>query len=77
MRETEGPVVVLFVAIIIILVYSYISDSLDTNRRLHETIDQQADIINETSDENAKLKGMLQYIYYNKYSITDPDKPTH
>ena len=76
MRETEGPVVVLFIAIIIILVYSYISDSLDTNRRLHETIDQQADIINKTTEENTKLKGMLQYIYYSNYN-TLPDNPTH
>ena len=86
-RETEGPVVVLFVAIIVVLLYNYIDSYIETNRKLNETIDNQQLIIQKKIEENKQLSELVSYMYYRQTGKQIPNtwtpipngslKPTH
>ena len=63
-RETEGPVVILFIAVIIILLYNYVGDYIETNNRLNETIEQQQLTITKKTKENQQLSELVGYMYF-------------
>lgn len=63
-RETEGPVVILFIAIIIILLYNYVGDFIETNNRLSDTVEQQQLIITKKTKENQQLAELVSYMYF-------------
>lgn len=63
-RETEGPVVILFIAIIIILLYNYVGDYIEINNRLSNTVEQQQLIIEKKTKENQQLSELVGYMYF-------------
>ena len=63
-RNTEGPVIILFIAIIVILLYNYIDDYVEVNNRLRDIINQQQVIITKKTNENRQLAELVSYMYY-------------
>lgn len=86
-RETEGPVVVLFIAVIVILLYNYVGEYIEVNNQLNDTVDKQQAVITQQAKENKQLADLVGYLYYrqtgkhlpNNWTLIPKDEysPTH
>ena len=63
-RETEGPVVVLFIAVIVILLYNYVGEYIEVNNQLNDTVDKQQAVITQQAKENKQLADLVGYLYF-------------
>ena len=79
MRQGEGPVVLLFIVIIIVLIGSFVIDTRNQAKVLVDTVDQQNEIIEQ---QKLVINGLSQYILTGRppqqyIPPTNNDQPIH